>query len=104
VKIEKRGKYPGVKVHLEPDECQVFMALAEDIELCSVGTHESDAMDYFTIALKIGRKMRKAAKEHPDLLLERTPEQIEAALLSDKEKIEKQLAAGVTTSAWKHVE
>ena len=109
MKIEKRGKYPGVKVHLEPEECEAFIALAENASqagMLPVGGMPLSKPDptYFTVALKIGKKMKKIAADDPDFLTERTPEQIEAALLKDKQKIELQLQAGIANGAWKQVD
>jgi hypothetical protein len=103
MKIEKRGKYPGVKVHLEPEECEAFLGLAKDVEL-GMGLLQPTTPSYFTVALKIGKKMKKIAADDPTFLTERTPEQIEAALLKDKQKIEQQLQAGIANGAWKQVD
>lgn len=107
MKIEKRGKYPGVKVHLDPDECQAFIQFGEDVQkispsdpLASVALKPSKPT-YFSVSAQIGKKMGKILVEEPDFLKERTPEQIKESLLADKAKIEKQLAAG---GAWKNVE
>lgn len=99
MKIEKRGKYPGVKVHLEPDEVGAFIKLAEDFLKIGRKLHK-ETVDYFTISVRIGKKILKVQSTEPDLLTERTPEQVKAALLRDKAKIEAQLNAG---EGWKDV-
>ena len=103
MKIEKRGKYPGVKVHLEPDEVLPFKQLAEDAAKAGK-SYAGTPMNYFVIALKMGRKILAVEKECPDLLDKRTPEQIRESLLKDQAKIAKQLAAGIESGAWMKVE
>lgn len=98
MKIEKRGKYAGVKIHLEPDEAEVLTKLATDFK--AIGKPLSGTLDYFTLAVKIGKKILKQVAEDPTMLIERTPEQVTAALMKDKAKIEAQLAAG---EGWKNV-
>jgi len=103
MKIERRGKYPGVKVHLEPEEIAPFLALADDIEAAGLhsGKKSTDTPDYITISIKIGKRIRKEMDTHPDLLKERTPAQVKEALLKDQAKITAQLKAG---KDWKHVD
>lgn len=101
MKLESRGKYPGVKVHLEPDECEMVMDLARDLSqlkmlpyIVETGLVQGQTTSWFTVVAKMGKKMLALLKEHPDMLTERTPDQVKAALLKDQGKIEKQLAAG----------
>ena len=98
MKIEKRGKYPGVKIHLEPDEVAVLTKLATDFK--AIGKPLSDVLDYFTLSVKMGKKILKQVTADPSMLIERTPAQVTEALLRDKAKIEAQLAAG---EGWKDV-
>lgn len=100
MKIEKRGKYPGIKVHLDDQECQEFLKLSDD------ATHAELApkKDAIGIAIKIGGKLRKLMAEYPTLLVERTPAEIEESLKRDREKIEKQLTAMKQGDDWKGVE
>lgn len=102
IKIEKRGKYPGVKVHLEPDECEAFINLAKDAE--KVELIKSPVKSYLTVAIKIGKKMLSVAAEQPDFLIERTPEQVKESLLKDQAKIEEQLKAMGMGKDWKKVQ
>jgi hypothetical protein len=105
MKIEKRGKSPGVKVHLDPEECEAFIELVKDTEMSQAhGQHLVIKDTYFTVALKIGKKLKKIAEDEPDFLSERTPEQIKASMLKDLEKINAQLKAGIDDGSWKHVE
>jgi hypothetical protein len=107
MKIEKRGKYPGVKVHLDPEECEAFLQFAEDVAKSAlpVPTNTLLVQDtFFSVSLKIGKKMLKLRDEAPNFLKERTPLEIEQALLKDKQKIEQQLQAGIANGAWKQVD
>jgi len=68
MKIEKRGKYPGVKVHLEPEEVKAFME--------SATYDKSDYNPMMVLSRKLGKKLNALVKEEPDTLTERTPEQV----------------------------
>lgn len=97
MKIEARGKYAGVKVHLDGEEAKEFLQWVE---------HKVEKTDTPVIkfAAKLGGKIAKLMKEVPNLLEDRTEEQIQEALTSDAEKIEKQLAAIKKGKDWKKVD
>lgn len=111
MKIEKRGKYPGVKVHLEPDECQAFIAFAKDAE---VALNKSNSIEhftghsgpptYFSISQKIGSKLAKLMVDEPNLLIERTEDEILASMEKDLAKINQQKAAIAMKKDWKQVQ
>lgn len=103
MKIEKRGKYPGVKVHLDPDECEAFSSLASYAEKTEI-LKGTKPLSYLNVAIKIGHKLLKIAKEDPSFIEERTPEQVKESLMKDKKKIEEQLNAMGTGKDWKKVE
>lgn len=88
MKIESRGKYPGVKVHLDPEECELLMNLAQDVALAS-----APVKDHIALASKMGKKILALREEEPTLLEERTPEQIKAILAKESEKARLQLEA-----------
>lgn len=98
LKIESRGKYAGVKIHLDAKDSQELLDWLKFYET-------QGNTNVATTPLKFAKAMAKAIKnllaENPDVLKERTPEQIKKAMLKDKAKIEKQLAAG---GDWKQVE
>lgn len=94
MKIEARGKYAGVKVHLDGDEAAMFLDFTKG---------ETKKADVIEFASKLGKKIHKLVGEHPNLLKERTEEEIKASLLSDKEKIENQLHAMSSGEDWKKV-
>lgn len=98
MKIEPRGKYAGVKVHLDGEESQMFLDVYKD--------HSKGGVDYtdgYDFAVKLGKKISKLVGEMPNLLEDRTEEQIKEALTGDAEKIEKQLKAMAKGADWKKV-
>jgi hypothetical protein len=99
MKIESRGKYPGVKVHLDPDEAELFLKVAAAKEPPQTLSQQS-----FKFAIKLGGKIQSLLKEHPNMLVERTEEEIAAALERDKQKILKQQAAMKHGANWKAVD
>ena len=101
MKIEARGKYPGVKVHLDGDEAKEFLnyRLAE-----KKGIAEGSLLNFPpTFAQKLGKKIEKLIEEVPHLLEERTEEQILASMEKDLEKIEEQKKAIAKGKDWKKV-
>lgn len=106
MKIERRGKYPGVKVHLDPEECEAFIKFADD--KLTADHPISDAPPakptYFSVSLKIGKKMKKIMADAPDFLSDRTPEQVKESLLKDHAKIQEQLKAMDEKKDWKTVQ
>ena len=98
MKIEPRGKYAGVKVHLDGEEAGMFLKWAESAHPFT----QPDAIIKF--ASKLGNKVQKLIKEVPNLLEDRTEEQIKEALTGDAAKIEKQLAALEKGKDWKKVD
>lgn len=98
MKIEARGKYAGVKVHLDGDEAEVFL---DFIKAKGEGEKIQKRIEKF--AFKLGGKIEALLEEKPYLLKDRTEEQIEAALTSDAEKIEAQLKVLKKGGDWKKV-
>lgn len=124
MKIETRGKYPGVKIHLDPDECQKLESGVLDLKSLPdpekavadgwVAWHkwldhaDSGAIVELLTTARLGMKMGKMVKElqeeNPDLLTERTPEQIAAILAKESEKARLQLEALKKGANWKKIE
>ena len=99
MKIEARGKYAGVKVHLDGDEAALFLEVVAGKKL-----HAQEEAQVIEFATKLGHKIQKLVKEVPNLLVDRTEAQIKEALEGDAEKITKQLAAlKHGGDQWKHV-
>ena len=97
MEFESRAKYKGVKVHLDEVECQAFLDWRKNWK--KTGNQDNDfLLDQISL---ISKAIKDLLKTNPDVLKDRTPEQITEALNKDKAKIEKQLAAG---KKWKEVE
>lgn len=98
MKIEKRGKYAGVKVHLDPEECKLFIQLAHDANVSQDGmkfevpTYGSSP-SYFSLALKLGHKLDFLVQQEPDTMTERTPEQVKEVVEAEFITAQKKLAA-----------
>jgi hypothetical protein len=84
IKVESRGKYPGVKLHLEPEEVSVILAQLGEGQ-------DEDSGDLYELNLKMAKKISKLQEETPGLLDERTPEQVKAILVKEVEKAAMQL-------------
>ena len=100
MEADSRGKYAGVKLHLDEKESQ---KLLDWNEARKAGKTPAVTLGYEAIEFckQVAKAIKILLKEHPEALQPRTPEQIKAAMLRDKAKIEKQLAAG---KKWKEVE
>ena len=100
MKIEPRGKYAGVKVHLDGDEAGELLEFFKSTS----PAHKIKALPIpERFALKLGNKINNLIGEMPNLLEDRTEEQIKEALEGDQEKIEAQLAAMEKGKDWKKV-
>lgn len=89
MKVEPRGKYPGVKIHWDKEEVEKFMALYEQGLF-----NDPESLRFLNT---LGRTIKKEREQNPKLLEERTPEEIAVALKKEevaaREK-QKVLAAG----------
>lgn len=105
MKIEKRGKYAGVKVHLEPEECEAFLKLHADLVKSGKPPMSSIPYtpNYFTIAAKLGSKITKLIEHEPDLLKDRTPEEVKKELENEFESAKLKLDAIHKGKDWKGV-
>lgn len=95
MKVESRGKYPGVKLHLEPEEVTTILE-AEDF------WHPVDEVE--KLLSKMQAKLQGLLKQEPDLLKERTPEQVAAILAKEVEKAGMQLNAVKSGKMWQKVD
>jgi hypothetical protein len=102
VKVETRGKYPGVKVHLDPEECEALIEATKVVKMPLVAP--SVIQIPFNLARNMGAKIRDLLDEQPNLLQERTPEQIAAILAKDHEKAALQLNRLKNGKDWKKIE
>jgi hypothetical protein len=61
MRIEKVSGRRGVQVNLEPEECELFVRLAQDAALAGAATEgrtsssPSSSATYFSVSLNIGR-------------------------------------------------
>jgi len=101
MKIEKRGKYAGVKVHLEPDEAEVYMKFASDME--KSGHKIQGGISYLSLSAKLGKKISALMVEEPGLLKARTPDEIKVELENEFESAKLKLAAIKQGGDWKEV-
>lgn len=100
MKLESRGKYPGVKVHLDPEECEALLKLAE----ANFMGYGIEIKVPLSLASKMGKSIKDLLVEQPDLLKERTPEQIAAILAKESEKAGLQLNALKNGKDWKKID
>ena len=101
MKVESRGKYGGVKVHLDPEECELLIkAVGEG----PFGTSFALPLKHVNLALKMGKKIKDLLEENPELLKERTPEQVAAILAKESEKAALQLNAVKAGKNWAKVD
>ena len=104
MKIEKRGKYAGVKVHLEPEECEAFVAFAADAEKAGLmGKKIPVNMSSFSLSAKLGKKIKNLMEDEPALLKERTPEEIQHELEVEYESAALKLKALAKGKDWKEI-
>src|SRR3990167_2779716 len=97
-KIERRGKYAGVKAHLSGPECQRLLDWREKYKKARekgqlldfpVESITKDALDF---CKDLSKHINNLLAEDPNLLKDREPEQVQEALLKDQAKISEQLA------------
>lgn len=111
MKIERRGKYPGVKVHLDGDEARRIMEDCADIDtsvkkLLKLGSDgQIDVVQFLVTssehATKLAKKIAKEFSEYPSLFDERTEEEIHAELETEFKAAGDKLAAMKSGKDWK---
>lgn len=88
MKIEKRGKFAGVKVHLDPEEAKVFVEL--HTRMCDA-TGPITYTPATALAAKIGKATRKIMAQEPDVFVEKTEDQVREALIKEIGKLTEKL-------------
>src|SRR4051812_46717847 len=91
MKVESRGKYPGVKLHLEPEEVEIILTYLDEETKGFPVKGQPASLSPSQLLLKMGKKIRALQEETPGLLDERTPEQVKAILVKEVEKAAMQL-------------
>jgi hypothetical protein len=108
MKVETRGKYPGVKIHLDAEECEKLMQASKDFGGHTIKLHQQLGIQELVIpvslACKMGKKIEELQQENPNLLKERTPEEIAAILAKEAEKAGMQLNQLKNGKDWKKVD
>ncbi len=99
MKCEPRGKYAGLKLHLDEKESQEIL---DWYKLYKSGNAQDSPIPA-AFCKNVAKAMKEILVEHPDMLKERTPEQIKEALLRDQKKIVEQLAVIKQKGDWKKV-
>ncbi len=94
MKLERRGKYPGVKVHLDDEECKRLIKFAEE-------TDAPSAVFRSAFAAKLGRKITQLHIEDPTIIMERTPDQIREVLEGELQAATLKLEAIKQGEDWK---
>ena len=92
MKAEPRGKYSGVKLHLDETECSQLLA-----------TYKAGKIKD-NLIIEMAQSVSSLLLKNPDLLKSRTQAQILKALKRDQKKIVEQLAAIDKGGDWKAVE
>lgn len=90
MKVEPRGKYAGVKIHLDREESEALLAACD----------EFDTPKMTIILHTFGRKIHQKMEEFPDLLEDKTEEQIAEALKLEQEKATLKLARIAEGKVW----
>jgi hypothetical protein len=107
LKVETRGKYPGVKIHLDEKEAELLLSAQEGLEDYPLAPGGSLTKPYnivVSLSAKMGQKIKDLLAENPDLLKPRTPEQIKAILAKEAEKAALQLKTLNATGQFKELD
>ena len=90
-------------MHLEPAEAEVFMKVWEDAQQAKIPLKPEQPITYMTLSLKLGKKITTLLEEEPELLKERTPEEIKHELETEFESAKLKLAALKKGKDWKEI-
>lgn len=90
IKIEPRGKYSGCKIHLDSEEVTSIL--------------KGDSVVMLEFCKELAHLIKDLLKKEPDLLKDRTPEQVAAILAKEVEKASLQLNAVKSGKQWQKVD
>lgn len=96
--VERRGKYPGVKVHFDPEEIKKLTALADYL---NVELIEATEVKGRKMLIKLAGKIKLVMEEDPSTLDERTPEEIIQVLEKERDSAIAKLAKIGAGQDWK---
>lgn len=91
MEIERRGKFPGVKIHLDPAEVKAIGPLASFLEKIDP-IKSVDARPGQKVVIKLASKIAQQLKEDSSTLQQRTPEEIRTELETERDKAIEKLA------------
>ena len=77
MKLEKRGKFAGVKIHLDAEECRRMIT--------------TSAVGATPLCIDIQKLIKDAIRQDPTILENRTSAEIEATLAKERSKAEQRL-------------
>lgn len=99
MKLEARGKFGGVKIHLDAEECKAFLKQYPPQGVWIPST----ANFALTFPRVFAKKLRTLLLEVPDLLKDKSPEQVAQVLTHEAEKAAAKLAALKKGEAWQEI-
>lgn len=109
MKLEPRGKYAGVKVHLDGDECKALLSRFPDgypilqfgkaVAVSNIDAQAAKAG--MKLGTKLASKIRELMGEHPGLLNDRSDDEIRLALEHEAEQAKLKLDKLAKGEDWK---
>lgn len=99
IKVERRGKYAGVKLHLEPKHCEVFRKWWEQVQ----AGQDFDTSKIEHLSEKIGALINELFMEDLTLYQDRTEEQVKETLMKEYVESEKKLTHIKEGLDWKKI-
>lgn len=93
MKLEARGKYAGIKIHLDKTEVESLLEIDTHPPGKEDGIHLSYSAENFLVDFgwRLVKKLKKYQQEDPTFNEDRTPEQIKAALEKEAAKAAERL-------------
>jgi hypothetical protein len=58
--VGPEGRCGGVHIHLDADECELFVRLARDAERA---TYDEEAPNYLSVCVRLGRRIKLVLNE-----------------------------------------
>jgi len=99
MKVEPRGKYGGVKVHLDSEEVISFMEALPTAAFDH--THQDSVIP--TLLYDLFKHTKKLLAETPDLLVDKPPDKVAEVLQYEAEKAAAKLAKLTKGEDWTKV-
>lgn len=102
MEIERRGKYPGVKVHLNPEEIEAVKALSVILATKSAWEPGNTLLTKSgrKLVIKIAEKIAEELAADPLLLAPRNEEDIRTVLIKERDSAIAKLAKMDQGVAW----